>query len=60
MTIKEARENKGISRRQLSDWLGIPYRSLTNWELGERECPEYLANLIVEKIMRDGDELKRG
>lgn len=42
-----------MTRMQLSEWLEIPYRSLTNWENGERECPAYVEKLIVEKIERD-------
>ncbi len=56
MTIEEARKQVKMSRKELSDWLEIPYRSLTNWENGERECPKYLEKLIVEKILRDKGE----
>lgn len=56
MTIQEARTQIGMSRRQLSDWLEIPYRSLSNWENGERACPSYLEKLVVEKIMNGGRE----
>lgn len=56
MTIQEARTQIGMSRRQLSDWLEIPYRSLSNWENGERACPPYLEKLVVEKIMNGGRE----
>lgn len=51
MTIEEARKQKGMTRRDLSDWLGIPYRTVTNWENGSRVCPDYVERLIVEKIM---------
>lgn len=53
MTIEEARKQVGLNRRELSEWLEIPYRSLSNWENGERECPQYVEKLIVEKILRD-------
>lgn len=53
MTIEEARKKVGMSRKQLSDWLEIPYRTLSNWETGERACPQYVERLVVEKIMRD-------
>lgn len=52
MTIMEARKEKGMSRRQLSEWLEIPYRTLSNWENGERPCPAYIEKLVVEKIMQ--------
>ena len=50
MKIEEARKQKNMSRRELSEWLEIPYRTLTNWE---RSCPDYIEKLIVEKILRD-------
>ena len=53
MKIEEARKQKNMSRRELSEWLEIPYRTLTNWENGERSCPDYIEKLIVEKILRD-------
>lgn len=53
MTIKEARKSVGMNRRKLSEWLEIPYQTLSNWETGERACPAYVEKLIVEKIIRD-------
>lgn len=52
MTIKEAREEKGLSRKEVCDWLKIPYRTLQSWELGDRECPEWAEMLITEKILQ--------
>ena len=52
MTIEEARKKQGMSRKEISEWLEIPYRTLTNWENGERAWPHYMEKLIVEKILR--------
>mgnify|MGYP000122738309 CR=1 FL=1 len=49
MTVEEARKQQGMSRREVSEWLEIPYRTLTNWENGVRSCPHYIEKLIVEK-----------
>lgn len=54
MTIEQARNEKNMSRKEVAEWLEIPYRTLTNWENGERPCPAYIEKLIVEKILRDG------
>lgn len=51
MTIEEARRSRGLSRNDIVKWLGIPYRTLQNWENGERKCPPYIEKLIVEKIL---------
>lgn len=58
MTIEEARKKVGLSRREVSEWLEIPYRTLTSWELGERPCPRYMEKLIVEKILRGKEKVK--
>lgn len=52
MTIKEAREERGLSRKEVCDWLKIPYRTLQSREIGDRECPEWAEMLIVEKILQ--------
>lgn len=52
MTIEEARKSKSMTRREVSDWLEIPYRTLENWEKGVRACPQYMEKLIVEKILK--------
>lgn len=52
MTIKEARKKQGMTRKEVSEWLEIPYRTLTNWENGERACPNYIEKLVVEKILK--------
>lgn len=51
MTIEEARKTRKMSRKDVAEWLEIPYRTLTNWENGERQCPPYIEKLIVEKIL---------
>ena len=56
MTIREAREEKGLSRKAVCDWLKIPYRTLQSWELGDRECPEWAETLIVEKILQSEEK----
>lgn len=53
MNIEEARKKVGMSRKEVSDWLEIPYRTMCGWENGERVCPTYVEKLIVEKILRE-------
>lgn len=54
MTIQEAREKAGLTRRQMSERFKIPYRTLQSWELGDRQCPEWAEMLILEKLERIG------
>lgn len=43
------REDMGMNRRQFADYFGIPYRTVQDWELGNRKMPEYLLRLMIYK-----------
>ena len=51
MTIKEAREQVGMSRAEMSRLFEIPLRTLENWDAGINTPPPYVENLIVEKLL---------
>lgn len=51
MTILEARQEAGLTQKQVHDLIGVPVRSLQNWESGIRVCPQYVENLLIEKIL---------
>ena len=44
--IKEMRQRTGLTQEAFAQRLNIPKRTLQNWELGARECPPYIKNLI--------------
>ena len=44
--IKRLRENAGLTRRGLCERLGIPYRTLQEWETGRRTPPGYVIKLL--------------
>lgn len=50
MTIREIRQQAGMTQKAFAEALGIPKRTIENWEAGERKPPEYLVNLIEFKI----------
>lgn len=50
MTIKEAREQAGLSRAEMARRFEIPIRTLENWESGNRTPPPYVEKLIIEKL----------
>lgn len=50
MTFKELREASGMNKTKFAEYFGIPYRSVQNWELGLRECPKYLLDLMTYKL----------
>lgn len=40
------RESTGLNRKQFCDKYGIPYRTMTEWELGHRHAPDYVIRLL--------------
>ncbi len=54
MELKTIRELSGMSRTQFAKYFGIPYRTLQDWELGNRKCPKYLLALMVHKLRKEG------
>ena len=50
MTIKEAREQAGLSRAEMSRLFEIPIRTLEDWDAGKSNPPPYVARLIIEKL----------
>ncbi len=44
--VKKLREKMGMNRREFSDYYGIPYRTVQDWEAEKRELPEYLLRLM--------------
>ena len=48
--IIKIRESTGMSRSKFCEYFGIPYRTLQDWELGNREMPDYLLRLIAYKV----------
>lgn len=46
----EVRTNAGMSRKKFAEYFNIPYRTVQDWELGNRQMPAYLLRLIIYKI----------
>lgn len=44
--IIELREATGMNRKVFCEYFKIPYRTVTDWELGNRHCPEYVLRLL--------------
>ncbi len=40
------REETGMNRREFCECFDIPYRTVTDWELGNRHAPEYVLRLL--------------
>ena len=56
MTFKELREHSGMTRPEFAKEFEIPYRTVQDWELGNRKCPEYLLKLIEYKLKNEEEK----
>ena len=48
--IIELRNEMGMTRQEFCDYFGIPYRTLQDWELGNRSMPEYVLRLLAYQV----------
>lgn len=46
----ELRNSTGMTRKEFCEYFGIPYRTVTDWKLGNRRMPDYLLRLIAYKV----------
>ncbi len=54
--LRELRKLAGMNRREFSDYMGIPLRTIEEWEAGRRKMPDYVLRLIsyrvrIEKVL---------
>ena len=52
---KAIRAESGMNRVEFAEWLGIPYRTMQEWEIGRRLMPDYLLRLIAFKVRSEKD-----
>ncbi len=52
-TFKAIRTKTGMNRKDFADWLGIPYRTMQEWELGRRVMPDYVLRLVAYKVANE-------
>lgn len=50
MTIKEIRKACNMTQAAFAKTLGIPKRTIENWEAGQRTPPEYVIKLIEYRM----------
>lgn len=52
-TVNDLRVKSGMTRSQFAEYFSIPYRTVQDWELGNRKCPEYLLKLMEYKLVNE-------
>lgn len=61
--IIELRTETGLNRRAFCDKFGIPYRTVTEWERGTRNAPDYVLRLLeyyirTEKLLAEREDMQ--
>ena len=46
-----------MNRKEFAEWMGIPYRTMQDWELGISKAPDYVYDLARYKVK---NELEKG
>lgn len=50
MSVQQIVEASGLRRTAFAERFGVPYRTLTNWCRGERECADYIRLMMAELL----------
>lgn len=59
-TLKKVRKDTGLNRREFSEYMGIPLRTVEEWEAGRRKMPDYVLRLIAYQIKMEQFLKKKG
>lgn len=54
MTVLEMRKAAGMTQKAFSEYFGIPKRNIEDWENGRAECKQYLVDLMLYKLKKEG------
>ena len=55
-TIRSERIRLGLTQHQLAEITGVPFRTIQNWEGGQRKCPDYVEQMILDKLNQMFDQ----
>lgn len=54
MDIKEIRNRTGTTQKNFAEMVGIPFRTISEWESGRRQPKEYLIRLLDFYVDKKG------
>ena len=50
------RQQTNMNRKEFAEWLGIPYRTMQDWELGNSQVPDYILRLVAYKVKNEKEK----
>lgn len=57
-SIKEIRESLGLSQSKVYDLIGVPVRTIQEWEGGKRKAAPYIKRIIANELLKIAEENK--
>lgn len=48
--VRKLRESTGMNRKEFCEYFGIPYRTMSDWELGNRKLPDYVLRMMAYQV----------
>lgn len=54
--FRKIREQANMNRKEFAEWLGIPYRTMQDWELGKSQVPDYIVRLVAYKVQMEKEK----
>lgn len=54
--FKAVREQAKMNRKEFAEWLGIPYRTMQDWELAKSQVPDYVLRLVAYKVQAEKEK----
>jgi hypothetical protein len=53
ITFEDLHKTSGMKLTELSKYFEIPYRTIQDWHLGNRKCPDYIIKLMTYKLEKE-------
>lgn len=54
--FKAVREQTKMNRKEFAECLGIPYRTMQDWELAKSQVPDYVLRLVAYKVQAEKEK----
>lgn len=54
MDYKSLRKATGMTQKSFAAYFGVGYRTVQHWDGGDRQCPDYLLDLMAYKLVHEG------
>lgn len=56
--LKAARLRAGLTQKGLHEAMGIPRRTVQDWEAGKGKCPDWAERLVIAELDRIAERKK--